>query len=170
MVFRKELIKRKSIFVKNYQPFMKKIFTLLLFGTFFVAQAQYKLKFTYDPVTGSQSVRELCFGCQTAKPAREIKEIEELASDDLKKFFPEDAISYYPNPVKEELYLRWELIDQNNVTSIQVYSIGGQILKSYSGNNTTTINIPFQNYSAGIYLIQMNYASGASKTIKIIKK
>lgn len=150
---------------------MKNILTLLLFGTFFMSKAQDKIKFTYDPYTGSQIIRELCLGCppMSGKPAKEIKEIESLTSDDLEKFSPEDVVSYYPNPVKEELYLQWELIDGNSVSSVQVFSLTGQVLKSYTGKNNN-INIPFQDYSSGIYLVQLNYSKGQPKTIKIIKK
>lgn len=152
---------------------MKNILTLLLCGTFFMSKAQDKIKFTYDPFTGSQIIRELCLGCPSpsGKPAKEIKEIQALTNDDLEKFSPEDVVSYYPNPVKEELYLQWELLEQNAVTSIQVFSISGQILKNYNeqGRNNS-INIPFQDYSSGIYLVQLNYAKGKPKTIKIIKK
>ncbi|MBB4799965.1 hypothetical protein HNP37_000004 [Flavobacterium nitrogenifigens] len=150
---------------------MKNFLLILFFGAFFTSQAQYKLKFSYDPLTGNQVVRELCLGCQsTGKPAKEVKEIEALTEDDLLKFSPEDIISYYPNPVKEELFLKWEVTDQNSVNSIQIYNIGGQVLNNYSGTKTNSINIPFQNYGSGVYLVQLNYDKGNSKTIKIIKK
>jgi hypothetical protein len=135
-----------------------------------MCKAQDKIKFTYDPLTGNQLTRNLCFGC-TAKPAREIKEIVALTNADLEKFSPEDVISYYPNPVKEELYLKWELIDDNTVASVQVFSITGQVLKNYNGlDRTNNVNIPFQEFSSGIYLVQLNYSKGDPKTIKIIKK
>lgn len=151
---------------------MKKIFTLFFFGMLLFTKAQNKLKFTYDPVTGSQLTRELCFGCPgVAKPAKEIKEIEALTEEDLQKFSPSDMISYYPNPVREELYLRWEVIDQNTISSIQVYSVSGQVIRNYAGNTlSNSVTIPFQDYSSGIYLVNLNYADGDQKTIKIIKQ
>lgn len=151
---------------------MKKILTLLLFCMLLFTRAQGKLKFTYDPLTGNQITRELCFGCpNVAKPSKDIQEIEAITEEDLQKFSPGDEISYYPNPVKEELYLKWEVIDQNTISSIQVYNITGQVLKNYAGNdNAGNINIPFQDYSNGVYLIQLNYSKGDSKTIKIIKQ
>jgi len=152
---------------------MKNIFTLLLFGTFFISNAQDKIKFTYDPFTGSQLTRELCLNCLpiAGKQAKEIKEIEALTNEDLQKFSPEDAISYYPNPVREELYLKWELINENSVSSVLVFSVTGQVLKNYTGfDRINNVNIPFQEFGSGIYLVQVNYANGESKTIKIIKK
>lgn len=151
---------------------MKKIFTLFFFGMLLFTKAQNKLKFTYDPITGSQITRELCFGCpNVSKPSKDIKEIEAVTEEDLQKFSPGDIISYYPNPVKEELYLRWEVIDQNTISSIQVYSVNGQVIRNYSGNAVSnSVTIPFQGYSSGIYLVQLNYAKGDQKTIKIIKQ
>ena len=46
--------------------------------------------------------------------------------EDLLKFSPEDVISYYPNPVREELYLKWELVNENKVSSIEVFSINSK--------------------------------------------
>ncbi|KRB54700.1 T9SS type A sorting domain-containing protein [Flavobacterium sp. Root186] len=151
---------------------MKKFFTLLLFLMLLFAKAQDKLVFTYDPLTGNQIKRALCFGCTgTAKSSQDIKEIESLTEEDLQKFSPDDAISYYPNPVREELYLKWEVIDQNIISSIQIYNITGQVLKTYTGNdNKGNINISFQDYSNGVYLVQLNYSQGDQKTIKIIKQ
>lgn len=137
-----------------------------------MCSAQNKLTFSYDPKTGNQIVRELCLGCpSTGKPAKTVKEIEALTDADMEKFSPEDVISYYPNPVKEELYLKWELTKGNSVSSIQVFSVTGQMLKNYQENErTNNINIPFQDFSSGFYLIQLNYTTGEPKTIKIIKK
>ena len=150
---------------------MKAILTLFLFGTFFLSQAQNKLQFTYDPLTGNQILRKLCVNCAAAKPGREIKEIEAITNEDLEKFSPEDVISYYPNPVKEELYLKWELIDENFVKSIQVIGINGQVLKSYQNSKEiNSQNIAFQDLPTGVYIVSLAYNNGDQKTIKIIKQ
>ena len=149
---------------------MKKILTLLFFGTF-LCQAQDKIKFSYDPLTGNQIVRELCLGCQTGKQTNETKEIEAITQEDLLKFSPEDVISYYPNPVKEELYLKWELTNETFVKSIQVTGMNGQILKLYENKkNSNSQNIPFQYYPTGVYIVSLSYSNGDQKTIKIIKQ
>ncbi|TPG35402.1 T9SS type A sorting domain-containing protein [Flavobacterium pectinovorum] len=150
---------------------MKHILTLLLFGTFTLSFAQQKILFGYD-TAGNQISRTLCLsGCPTFKKVKEIKEIEAVVDEDLQKFFPEDQISYYPNPVKEELYLKWELLDDNKVSSILVYGVSGQLLNSYSNTErSNTQNISFQSYSTGVYLVVLNYSNGDQKTIKIIKQ
>jgi hypothetical protein len=136
-----------------------------------VIQAQQKITFTYDSA-GNQTKRELCLKC-TAKKANATppKEIAAVTEKDLEKFFPEDVLSYYPNPVREELYLKWELSNENYVKALQVYNFNGQVLKSYSlSERDNTQTIPFQDYPAGVYLIVLEYNNGDQKTIKIIKK
>jgi hypothetical protein len=143
---------------------------MLLLGFSVMAIAQQKITFEYDKA-GNQINRKLCLNC-TSKKSKEVpKEIAAITEDDLEKFFPEDAISYYPNPVREELYLKWGLIDQDYVSQISVYSFNGQILKTYSlskENNAQTI--PFQSYPTGTYVIVLQYKNGDQKTIKIIKQ
>ncbi|KIA99668.1 hypothetical protein OA88_19105 [Flavobacterium sp. JRM] len=132
---------------------------------------QTKITFNYD-AAGNQILRELCLSGCTAKPIKDIpKEIEAITNEDLQKFSPEDVISYYPNPVREELYLKWELKDDNRVSSIVVYGLNGQILKTYhKTEKMNTQNISFQSYPAGVYVVALIYTSGDQKTIKIIKQ
>jgi len=151
---------------------MKKITTLILFTIGIFSQAQQKITFNYD-AAGNQILRELCLsGCsQSAKQVKDTKEIEALTDDDLLKFSPEDVISYYPNPVKEELYLQWQLTDDNYVSRVHIYSITGQVLNTYQGNERiNNLNIPFQNYPSGVYLVLLSYKDGGEKSIKIIKQ
>ncbi|OXA75881.1 Por secretion system C-terminal sorting domain-containing protein [Flavobacterium aquidurense] len=152
---------------------MKKIIALIVFGITLFSNAQQKITFNYDSA-GNQILRELCLsGCNPlAKPAKEeVKEIEALADEDLLKFSQEDVISYYPNPVKEELYIKWELKDENYVTSIQVFNLTGQLLRSYEPTaHNDNQNIAFQDYPTGIYAVMLYYNNGEQKSIKIIKK
>lgn len=142
------------------------LFAVLLFCI--ISNAQTKLNFGYDGA-GNQKTRTLCINCpSTSKPA---KEIAALTEQDLEKFSEQDVISYYPNPVKEELYLHWELTNDNFITSIQIIGINGQVLKTYHNtDNTNSQNIPFQSYPSGVYIVSLAYRNGEPKTIKIIKK
>ena len=95
----------------------------------------------------------------------------QLKEGDLLKFSPNDVISYYPNPVKEELYLKWELVNENKVASIEVYSMSGQLVKSMQkleSNNSSVIS--FNEYTSGTYSILLLYSNGEQKSITIIKK
>jgi hypothetical protein len=89
----------------------------------------------------------------------------------LEKFFPQDVISYYPNPVKEELYLKWDIINNNKVSEIQVYTITGQLVRSYAKlDNQNNFVMAFQSYPEGIYTLLLLYTDGDQKSIKIIKQ
>lgn len=149
---------------------MKKYLLVLFLGFSFFGSAQTdKIKFTYDNA-GNQTGRILCINCPP-ETGKQIKEIEAIVEDDLEKVAGEDLISYYPNPVKEELYLKWELTNDNYVTSIQVISITGQILSKYQETKSSnTQNILFQSYPSGVYIVVLNYKSGEPKTFKIIKQ
>jgi hypothetical protein len=150
---------------------MKYYLLLILFGFSINIVAQQKITFNYD-AAGNQTLRELCLSGCTAKMSKETpKEIEALTDEDLQKFSPEDVISYYPNPVREELYLKWELKEGNSVSSIVVYGLNGQILNTYhKTEKINTQNISFQSYPTGVYIVALIYTSGDQKTIKIIKQ
>lgn len=150
---------------------MKYYITLLVlaFSLWSNAQNQTKIKFSYD-TAGNQTSRILCINCPP-ETGKQVKEIEAIVEEDLEKIEGEDMISYYPNPVKEELYLKWELINDNYVTSIQLFSLTGQVLKTFQETkNTNTRNILFQSYPSGVYVVLVNYKSGTPKSFKIIKQ
>ena len=148
---------------------MKKYLLLVFLSFSLFVKAQTKIKFSYD-TAGNQTSRTLCVNCPP-ETGKQVKEIEALVDEDLEKFSEEDMVSYYPNPVKEELYLKWELTQDNYVTSIQVFSMTGQVLSTYKGSkNNNTQNILFQSYPSGVYVVLINYKSGDPKTIKIIKQ
>ena len=150
---------------------MKKLLTLsiLLFNLMSNAQTQ-KLSFDYDDA-GNQIQRKWCSSCHSKTSGELPKEIADLKQEDLQKFFPADVISYYPNPVKEQLYLKWELINDNKVTSIQLYSLSGQLLKEILKlESTDNHNMTFGSYPNGIYTLLLVYTNGEQKSIKIIKE
>lgn len=150
--------------MKNY------ILGLLLWVSIF-CNAQDKILFDYDEA-GNQIKRELCLNC--TKPnyrTTESKEITALNEDDLQKFFPEDAISFYPNPVKEELYIKWELTENKSVSSVRLFDLNGREMRYFKYlENLTSLNIPFLNYPTGTYLVVLAYNDGEQKNIKIVKQ
>jgi hypothetical protein len=149
---------------------------LLLSLFAFVSVASYgqitRLHFEYD-TAGNQTSRFLNFNSSSTRTAQNEtpKEISELKEEDLLKFSPNDVISYYPNPVREELYLKWDLTNENKVSSIEVFSINGQRVNVFTDlENENAKNIPFQEYPEGTYLVLLNYTSGEQKSITILKK
>lgn len=146
----------------------KSIFLIILFHSFWSNAQQDKIRFEYDNA-GNQIKRELCSNCPS-KSSNYIA-IENLEEKDLLKFFAEDVISYYPNPVKEELFLKWELINGKNVNTIEIYSLGGQLVKKYSNLDLSNkLNIPFNSFPEGVYTVLLLYSNGEQKDIRIIKK
>lgn len=141
---------------------MYKITTLFLLLQCYLLQAQDKITFAYDNA-GNQVLREICVNCNARTSAKPIKE---LKKEDLQEI---DHISYYPNPVSEELYINWELITDKKVQSIKLVSISGKILGTYSPK-TDTMVIGFQNLPQGLYLIHLIYNTSEEKVLKIIKK
>ncbi|WP_337967776.1 T9SS type A sorting domain-containing protein [uncultured Flavobacterium sp.] len=148
---------------------MSKYLPVFFLLFYFTSNAQTKLTFGYD-AAGNQINRTLCITCVSTS-AKQVKEVEAIVEDDLLKFSPNDVISYYPNPVKEQLYLQWQLVNDNYVTTVYVYSITGQVLQTYQTNSSlNNLNIPFQQYTTGVYLVLLSYKDGGEKSIKIIKQ
>jgi hypothetical protein len=139
--------------------------------TNFVSAQNDMIKFTYDGA-GNQVQRILCINCLSAKNANDsIKEVSVMQEEDLQKFTPNDNISYYPNPVKQELYLQWDLIDGTQISSISIYDLNGRLLQSLNDvSKVSNKNISFQNYPRGVYAVVLNYNNAEQKSIKIIKE
>lgn len=149
----------------NFKKYL--IIALLAFAS---AKAQDKIKFTYD-AAGNQTLREICFGCKPAAPAKALKELAPEDYTPLDESLTQDQISYYPNPVQEELYLKWQLINDRKVTAILVFMANGQVVQTHQNTSNTQLQtLAFGNLPAGVYLIMMQYSDGKEKTFKIIKK
>ncbi|RXR17338.1 T9SS type A sorting domain-containing protein [Flavobacterium amnicola] len=153
------------------------VFSLLLFTV--NSHSQTKITFDYDSA-GNQIVRRIVFSRlsdkttdETTKEEQKTNELEEqekINDNDFQKFNEEDVFSYYPNPVKEKLFLKWELINNNKVESIDIYTLNGNLLKNYGRlSNENFYSIDFQNYPLGTYILLINYNNGDSKSIKIVK-
>ncbi len=80
-------------------------------------------------------------------------------------------VKYYPNPVKSQLYMEWQIIDNNTLNNIVVYSIGGNLLAAYKDLTTTNnYTLSFQDYPQGTYFVEFLYSNGEQKSFKIIKQ
>lgn len=147
---------------------MKRLYFFLMFLIGINCTAQDKIIFTYDDA-GNQVERELCINCSLA--GKKIKDSKEITKEDFITSEVSDEIRYYPNPVKEELYLTWELVNDKTVSSIEVYAINGQTLQSFQNRDKVKLQvIPFHSYPSGVYAVVLRYNNGEQKSIKIIKK
>ena len=149
---------------------MKKNYLLALFLLFSLYSfAQQKIRFEYD-TAGNQILREFCFNCNSRTPS-DAKQINEITENDLKKFDPQDGFSYYPNPLKETLYLQWNDSNQSKIKTINLISVNGVILNSISNlEKTNNYVVNFEQYPVGVYMLLLVYENSFEKTIKIIKQ
>ena len=136
---------------------------LLILVSFSYSQT---VTFEYD-AAGNQIKREYCGTCQSR--TSNVKEYKDITEVDLQKFFPEDIISYYPNPVMDELYLEWKIINNIKVSSVDIYNINGQLVKNIINLNDNNTIVSFQGFTSGTYLVNLNFTSGEQKSITIIK-
>lgn len=135
------------------------------------AQNPDRIRFYYDDA-GNQTERSLCINCSTYKTTDDIfKDTWNIENEDLLKFSENDIISYYPNPVKEELYLKWDLVKGNTVSFIEIYSMNGQLINCFKNLEKKVFKtISFQDFPIGTYSVLLFYSSGEQKAITIIKQ
>ncbi len=147
----------------------KLLFFALVFTCCYSFGQQHKIRFEYDDA-GNQILRKWCSNCPLRNTNSLLKENAKLDDSDMQKFYPEDVISYYPNPVKEELFLKWDLVNNNKVLNIVVFNLNGQVLKTINDDfSNNSLSISFLDYPVGVYFLNLNYADGDQKSIKIIK-
>ena len=149
---------------------MKNIIFLLLVISTSVSFGQKRIKFTYDSA-GNQTSRIICLNNCAAKNSNEVyKDSATITEQDLIKDVEYEELSYYPNPVKEELYVKWKNKNEIFVSSIEIYSMTGQLIKNYSNlKNKENVSIAFQSFPVGMYNLLLYYTNGEKKTLKIVK-
>lgn len=142
---------------------MKKLLLLVLFVTT-VSNAQKRIKFDYDS-TGNQVERVICSNCG-ARISNENPKEEDFIKNEISS-----SIDYYPNPVKEELYLKWTNKLDANIEAIELSSISGQLLKkSTEMQDKKDTSITFSEYPQGMYVLVFIYTNGERESIKIVKQ
>ncbi len=126
------------------------------------------IEFLYD-TAGNQIVRRFVYIAIPVNPkngvAPTITNTDYIESDIF------SDIKYYPNPVSSELYVQWKNSETNFVERIDLYSLSGQLMRSFlqSKDNEETI-VDFQNYPQGFYNLLLVYSNGEAKDLKIIKR
>lgn len=151
---------------------MKKIFLFCFVFSFTLmfSQSTTRIRFNYDD-EGNQIERIICVGCNARTAKDSTITSENITESDMEKDLLYHQISYYPNPVKEELYIKWVNDGDNYVLSLELFSQTGQSITKYvnlKGKETATV--PFLNYPSGFYNIVLLYNNGEKKTLKIVKK
>ena len=151
---------------------MKHLFLTYCFLTitFSLGQTKDHLQFDYD--NAGNQIRRFLIDVTPGRQANpDIKNPESLTEEDLIKADIYDDIKYYPNPVEEELFVQWKLVNENYVDRVAIYSMAGQLMKSYSNlKNETTTTLAFHNCPQGFYNVILFYANGEQKSLKIVKR
>lgn len=125
------------------------------------------LHFSYD-TAGNQITRALickeCIG--VVEPG-----VNRIARPDTIPLKPKEQLQYHPNPVIDELYLKWSSVNNKLLVSIALYSINGQHIRAFSNlERQSGFKIPFSGYPSGIYSLIFNYTNGEQQVLTIIKK
>ncbi len=141
---------------------------LLLFITSKCLGQMDHVQFDYD--NAGNQIKRYLVDLDNKQSPKPVKDTKDLVESDLIKADIYDDIKYYPNPVKEELYLKWELINDNKVQSISLYSLSGQLIKTVNNfEKDNTCTFPFRELPQAIYNLVLNYSNGEQKSLKIIK-
>lgn len=143
---------------------MKKNPLLFLFLLCFqVNSMAQKITFEYDSM-GSQ-INRTYDPSGSRLSQQQAKDYDELVANDFQKFFSEDIISYYPNPVKDELFLKWEVLNNDVIDNITIYNINGLLVKEIKFIKENKTIISFQNFNSGTFLVNLNFTSGDRKSV-----
>ena len=137
---------------------MKKSIILFALITNYVIYAQQTFKFQYD-AAGNQVERYISYSGRYAN-------IQTETTTTLQEY---DEFKYYPNPVKEELYLEWTNAEDKSVLEIQLFDLQGKIMYQKKTNDLKTTSIPFQSLAKGVYFLRIQYSNQTQKSIKILK-
>lgn len=129
-----------------------------------------RISFKYDSA-GNQTKRFVCEGCASRVANDSTMTSKTKLADKIIPVNKENHISYYPNPVLEELNIKWSNEEGPKVIVIEVYSMTGQLMKKNTDlQSVDTAIIGFQSYPEGFYNVILVFDSGEKKTLKIIKQ
>ncbi len=146
---------------------MKKTLTILLLFVFTLSFGQtQRIVFNYDDA-GNQTRRYICLSGCAAKNAN-YKDESTVTQNDM---LEENKVLYYPNPVLEELYVKWKNTAESQVTSVELYSMNGQQLNKITDvKDNELTKIGFTDYPTGYYIVVLVYSNGEKKDLKIVKQ
>lgn len=150
---------------------MKGKITLLCLLFITIAHSQItEIQFDYD-VAGNQIKRSFINVSDRPASNDSIKKIEDLVEEDLIKSDIYEDIQYYPNPVREQLFVKWTLLEDRFVERIDLYSVSGQLLTSIKNlSKVNSTSVYFSSYPEGMYNLVLLYSDSEQKTLKVIKK
>ena len=80
----------------------------------------------------------------------------------------------YPNPAKDEAFIRYWLGKDINKVKIRVFDIAGDpVSKEYIGDNQSLteneVMLPISSIASGVYLVRLEVANGSKKQVRFYK-
>jgi hypothetical protein len=82
----------------------------------------------------------------------------------------DNAVLFYPNPVKEVLFMQLENAGTVNIEEVKIYDIYGRLLRTESNIRLRTTEIDIVGLSAGVYFVNCKLSNGEAKTKRIVKE
>ncbi len=130
--------------------------------------AQKRITFDYDN-SGNQIERTICVNCGARLANDSIRANQEV--EKVQKEFKDNGISYFPNPVMEQLTIRWVNSEDIFIDRLEIISMSGQLVNVYSNlkNNESQL-VDFRTVAQGIYNVILWQNNGKKKTVKIVKR
>jgi len=124
----------------------------------------YLIHFSYD-TAGNQIKR---FYDPTNYTKQEV--VAEIEAEEIDKK-SKSKLSFYPNPIENELTITWSKSENSSVRTVQVYSINSKLVRSFtSKNNSQELKLPLHNIASGMYIVKVLFSNGKEDSFKIIKK
>lgn len=124
------------------------------------------IKFDYD-TAGNQIKRSFIYLARQSNN-------NTIASKEEPKFVPTDDygdVLYYPNPVKQELNVKWVDRTGQDMELMELYDLSGKLMHVYPNQSTLdSAIIDFQLYPQGLYNLILVYKGGERKTLRIVKQ
>ena len=73
------------------------------------------------------------------------------------------TIQLYPNPAADYLMLN------ESITRLEIFSISGQLVKSFNANQAAGYQFPISNLAKGLYIVKVRDENNTSKVLKFLK-
>ncbi|HEX9980165.1 MAG TPA: T9SS type A sorting domain-containing protein [Flavobacterium sp.] len=146
------------------------LFLFALIGATAQCQTWDHIQFDYD-LAGNQIKRYVIDIVAGKENPEVVKALDSLVEGDLLTSDIYADVKFYPNPVQEQLYVKWTNVKQVHVENISVFNLGGQKLYNFDieGDTESTI-VNFQPLPEGLFTLVLTYSDGNRKTLKIVKK
>ena len=74
------------------------------------------------------------------------------------------SVKLYPNPANNYFVIEGE------ISRAEIFSVTGQLVKSFDGVNTTDYQFDINDLTKGVYLVKAFDAQNRTKTMKLIKQ